>query len=333
MINVALLSRWHVHADEYAEQAQNNPDLSIKMVWDENETRGREWGQSLGVPFEQDLHAVLTNDSIDAVIVASPTSMHKDIMMAAARNKKHIFSEKVLAITVQDAREILQAVKENEVLLTLSLPRLTAPYYLYAQQVMDQGLLGKLTTVRCRVAHNGAVKTEENPHGWLPQHFYNKEQCGGGAFIDLGAHPIYLTNRLAGNVRAVTARLQTHGHDVDVNSAVLVEYDSGALGILETGFVSSGSPFQLELYGTEGTLLIEDSKVKIRTQQSREWKIPEMPESIAMPIDQWARALVSGKQPDITLEDAFNLTLVNELAAISNREGRRLESAELLTKI
>ncbi|MBM7692040.1 putative dehydrogenase [Peribacillus deserti] len=331
MIHTALLSRWHVHADEYAEQAQSNPDLSIKMVWDENSERGRDWAVSLGVPFEADLHSVLTNKDIDAVIVAAPTNMHKEIMVEAARNKKHIFTEKVLAATVREAREILEAVEENNVQLTISLPRLTAGYYLYAQQVMDQGLLGQLTTIRCRVAHNGAVKTEENPSGWLPQHFFSKEQCGGGAFIDLGAHPIYLTNRLAGNVKAVSARFQTFGNEVDVNAAVLVEYESGALGILETGFVSSGSPFQLEQYGTEGTLMIEDTQIKIKTRHSKEWQVPaDIPESISMPIDQWARAIAAGEQPVISAEDALNLTLVNELAALSNQEGRPIEAAELM---
>src|SRR5690606_7683338 len=161
----------------------------------------------------------------------------------AAKNKKHIFSEKVLAFSVQDCKDIYEAVEENHVKFMLSLPRLTEHYYLYAQQILDEGKLGRLTTIRCRLAHDGAIAQEGEKTGWLPERFYHPEQAGGGALIDLGAHPIYLTNRLAGKAVAVQARLQqTNGHDVDDNAVVIVEYETGALGVIEAGFVSAASP-------------------------------------------------------------------------------------------
>lgn len=96
-----------------------------------------------------------------------------------------------------------------------------------------------------------------------PSQFFKREETGGGALIDLGAHPIYLSNRLGGKVKAVNARLQqTKGHEVDDNAAVIVEFESGALGMIETGFLSYGCPDQLELYGTEGTLLLKAASQK-----------------------------------------------------------------------
>jgi predicted dehydrogenase len=333
LINVALLSKWHVHAEDYARQAQNNQHLSLKLVWDEDSKRGQDWAEKLSVSFESDLNAVLSNPEIDAVIVDTPTNMHKEVIIAAAKNKKHIFTEKVLALSLEDCKEIMTEVKENNVQLTVSLPRLTEDYYLYAQDVLNQGILGTLSTIRCRLAHNGAVVSDKHPNGWLPEHFFNKEECGGGAFVDLGAHPIYLTNRLAGKVCAVTARLQqSQKHEVDTNSVALVEYESGALGILETGFLSSGSPFQLELYGTEGTLLIEDQNIRIKSKQLGEgWKVPEeLPKTKSLPLDQWADAIVTGSETSITADDALNLTLVNELAELSNRKGKRVQADEVL---
>jgi len=187
---------------------KENENITIKVVWDEKADRGKKWADELGVAFETDLMNVLNDPSIDAVIVDTPTNLHKEVMILAAQHKKHIFSEKVLALTVEDCHEIFDAVNTHQIKLMLSLPRLTSSYYLYAQHVLDQGLLGQLTSIRCRCAHNGAVPFDDHPHGWLPKHFFNKEECGGGALIDLGAHPIYLTNRLAGEAKAVTARLQ-----------------------------------------------------------------------------------------------------------------------------
>lgn len=334
-MNVALLSKWHVHADDYARQAKNNENITIKVVWDEIAERGNKWAKELGVPFEKDLIKVLEDPEIDAVIVDTPTNLHKEIITLAAKHKKHIFTEKVLAFTVRDCEEIFTVIKENEVKLMVSLPRLTENYYLYAQDVLDKGLLGKLTSIRCRLAHNGAVPFEGNPNGWLPNHFFNKEECGGGALIDLGAHPIYLTNRLAGSAKAVTARLQkTLGYDVDDNAVVIVEYESGVLGTLETGFLSNGSPFQLELYGTEGTLLIEDQNIRLKSKQLGEgWNVPEqLTEALSMPLNQWVSDILVNAKPTLDENDFLNLTIINQAASLSNEQGRRIEIAELTTE-
>jgi scyllo-inositol 2-dehydrogenase (NAD+) len=333
VVKVALLSKWHVHADDYARQANQNKHLEIKVVWDENAERGKEWAEKLGVPFEQDLRKVLADSEIEAVIVDTPTNLHKEIILLSAKNKKHIFTEKVLAFTVEDCNEIYEAVKENNVKMMVSLPRLTENYYLYAQQVIDEGLLGKLTYIRCRLAHNGGVPFEGHPNGWLPKHFFNKEECGGGAFIDLGAHPIYLTNRLAGPVKAVTARLQMQsGYEVDDNSVAIIEYENGALGTIETGFLSGRSPFQLELYGTEGALLIEDNKIRLNSKQAGEgWNVPEnLPEELPLPLEQWVNCIIDETVPTISEKDVQGLTLINQAAMISQDQGRRVEIAEII---
>jgi scyllo-inositol 2-dehydrogenase (NAD+) len=332
MLNVALLSKWHVHADDYASQANQNENLTVKVVWDENMERGEKWAEKLGVPFEKELEKVLEHPEIDAVIVDTPTNLHKEIIILAAKHRKHIFSEKVLAFTVQDCAEIFSVIKENDVKLMVSLPRLTENYYLYAQEVVDKGLLGRLTSIRCRLAHNGAVPFEGHANGWLPKYFFNKEECGGGALIDLGAHPIYLLNRLAGPANAVTARLQkTLGYDVDDNAVVLVEFESGALGTIETGFLSNGSPFLIELYGTEGSLLIEDNKIRVKSKQLGDgWNIPEqLPEALPMPMEQWVQNMIGNKKPSITEEDIRGLTLINQAASLSHEQGRRIATSEL----
>ncbi|GGF34668.1 dehydrogenase [Halobacillus andaensis] len=333
MIRVALLSKWHVHAVDYANQAKEIEDISIELVWDENAQRGEEWGKELGVPFEADLENVLSNPSIDGVIITTPTVDHKYIMIEAAKHGKHIFTEKVLALTVEDCDAILSEVEKAEVELMISLPRLVENYYLYAQKAVDQGWLGQLTMIRCRVAHNGAVATNENPEGWLPQHFYEQEKTGGGALIDLGAHSIYLANRLAGTPHAVMARLQSVFHPgIDDQAAAFVEYESGVLGVLETSFVSSGSPFQLEVYGTEGTILIEQNTVRIKSAQfeSDQWMYPEdLPDPLPMPMKQWVKAIQEGHEPTITKEDALKLTLVNQGAVKSQEYGQRIDLTQL----
>ena len=192
MIRVAMLSFWHVHAKDYAKQAAEHPDTEIVAVWDEEPERGQKEARERSVPFYASLDELLAREDIDAVIVDTPTHMHRDVMVKAANAGKHIFTEKVLAPTLKESNEIVAAVQQNGVKLTVSLPRLNHRYTLAIEDILQQDLLGKLTLVRVRLSHNGATA------GWLPQHFFDLEACAGGALIDLGCHPMYLTRLFLG---------------------------------------------------------------------------------------------------------------------------------------
>lgn len=325
MLSVALLSKWHVHWVDYMNEALQNPEIEIVRIWDEDPVRGEAWASELGVGFEKDLDRLLNDPGIDAVVITTPTNMHREIIIKAADCGKHIFTEKVLAFTVEDCNAIYEAVERNNVQLMVSMPRLVEPYYLYAQQAVDQDILGELNTVRFRVAHSGAVSTEQYPKGWLPQHFFDPVVCGGGALIDLGAHPIYLTNRLGGKAKSVSAHFVIpKGYEVDVHALTVVEYESGALGILETGFTSGANLFLMELHGTKGTILVEDGRVR-KKMEGGEWEDIRLPDRLPMPMEQWAKAILSGCKPAIGKQDAILLTLINEAAAQSHRYGCKVD--------
>lgn len=165
MIRVAMLSYWHVHAWDYTRQAQSHPDVTIGAVWDELPERGRAAAKQLGVPFYESLDDLLALPEIDAVIVDAPTSMHRDVMVAAAHAGKHIFTEKVLAPTLAEANEIIAAADQTNVVLTVSLPRLAEGYTQAITSLITDGTCGDLTLVRIRMAHNGALPTERNLDG------------------------------------------------------------------------------------------------------------------------------------------------------------------------
>ncbi len=96
-LRLALLSFWHVHAPEYAHQALTNGSTAITAIWDEQEERGQAQARAFGLPFYSSLQDLLMHSDCDGVIVDAPTTMHRDVMVAAARAGKHIFTEKVLA--------------------------------------------------------------------------------------------------------------------------------------------------------------------------------------------------------------------------------------------
>lgn len=323
-IRIGKISFWHVHAWEYTEQALEHPDTELAAVWDEDPVRGQEAAGKLGVPFFESLDDMLSQGNLDAVIVDAPTNRHKEVILKAAQAGKHIFTEKVIAPTSEEVQEIMTAVEENGATLTVSLPRLNAGSTLAIEDILEKGLLGQVTYARVRLSHNGALA------GWLPEHFYNKEQCGGGAMIDLGCHPMYLTSLFLGEkVTGVSANFgYVTGKEVEDNAVVTLFTDSGAIGVVEAGFVNSHSPYTIEVHGTEGTLLFGTPEEKLLLKSNKdenggkswvEWTLRSHRESA---FDQWVGHIQNGTTASTNLQIAVELTRLMEAANISAREGR-----------
>lgn len=314
MIKLALLSFWHVHAWDYLKQANEHPDTEVIAVWDENPERGRKEAEERGIAFYESLGDLLANKEIDGVLVNTPTNMHRDVIIAAANAGKHIFTEKVLAPTLREANEIMEAVNRNGVKLTVSLPRLNDPYTLAIQDLLAQNVLGELTLVRVRLSHNGATA------GWLPEHFFNLEQCAGGALIDLGCHPMYLTRLFLGVPDRVSAHYgYVTGKDVEDNAVAILQYAGGALGIVEAGFVNDHSPFTIEINGTKGSLFygLPENKLLVRTSLMAEaaqgWlEITDFPPARISAFEQWTRHIQTGSTADENIEMALDLTKLME---------------------
>jgi len=318
MLKVAILSRWHVHADGYAKEFQARPDVKITVVWDEEPDKGKAFAEKLGVDFEPDLDAVLARDDVDAVCVNAPTNMHRDVMVKAARAGKHIFTEKVLAPTAAECADIRKAVEESGVKFCISFPHRTFPRNLLAKKVMDEQLLGDVTYLRIRNAHNGASG------GWLPAHFYDEVQCAGGAMMDLGAHPMYLIPWLMGKPSEISSAFTyVTGHAVEDNAVSLMKYPSGAIAVSETGFVSSNSPYVLEIYGTAGSLMIIDDDIRLVCEKTGgKWEAPDsLPAELPNAIDQFVDGVLHDKEIIFGMDDAVLLSEVMEAAYNAHRQG------------
>lgn len=322
MINVAMLSGWHVHARDYARELQAIPGVAITVVWDEEPDRGRAWATELGVPFEPDLARAVARDDVDAVVVDAPTNRHAEVMLAAASAGKHIFTEKVMAITTAECRDIAAAVRKAGVNFCISFPARTMANHLYVKKAAEENLLGDITMLRVRVAHDASSA------GWLPPHFYDPIACGGGAMMDLGAHPMYLARWILGKPVRISA-LFNHvtGHAVEDNAVATIEFENKAIAIVETSFVSGHCPMLLELYGSEGTLFAggPGDKVMLRSKRIEGavpgWLQPDLPPALPRPIPLWIDALNENRPAPFGLDDGIHLTELMEAAYASHRAG------------
>jgi len=324
MLKIALLSSWHVHADGYAQELERREDVKITVVWDEEPGKGKVFADKFNAAFEPDLDKLLARDDVDAVCINTPTNIHPEVIIKSAKAGKHIFTEKVLALTNAEAASIRKEVEDSGVKFCISFPHRTFPHNLFAKKVMDEKLLGDVNYMRVRNAHNGASG------GWLPAHFYDETQCGGGAMIDLGAHPMYLIPWIMGKPAEVaSAFTYITGHDVEDNAVTLMKYENGAIAVSETGFVTGFCPFMLELYGTEGSLVITGNDVKLISSKLNEktsdfggWINPgQLPQALPGPIDMFVDGVLYGKEIIFGIDDAVVLTEMMDAAYRSHKQG------------
>lgn len=304
-MKAAVIGTWHVHTREYAEALMKNPKVTVACVWDDNQERGRKFAEEMGLPFEPDLQKIWDDASIDSIQVTTATCQHKDVLIGAARAGKNIFTEKVLATTNEDAQEIKAAVVESGVKFTISYPHKTWPTLKAAKELVESGKLGQITYARVHNAHNGSSAD------WLPPHFYDAAQTGGGAMMDLGAHPMYTLNWFMGKPKSVVSLFTEVTHrTVEDNAVSVLEFENGAIGVSETGFVSSGMPYVLEMSGTKGSLLVQNEKLEYSCTET-EGKLVEkknLPQPSTMPIDAWVDAVCGGGEAPNGIDDAVALT-------------------------
>ena len=323
MLNVAMLSKWHVHAEGYANQVVNTGKARITAVWDEDANRGSEWAKQLGCDFVQDLDSLLSRDDVDAVICDAPTTMHRDVMVKAALAGKHIFTEKAMAPTVAECEDIARAVEQTGVTFVISLPQRTSPVIQLARQLIKNNEFGKISLVRIRNGHDGVSA------GWLPKYWFDESMAAGGALMDLGCHPMYTACYLLGKpVRIASLLTAPFGSKVDESATASIEFENGAVCTCETSFISYNTPGAVEIYGSEATLLAYGGDVRLKTKNlgkyTDEYIVPKLPKALPAPIEMFVDACLNktGSPEGFGVQDGIDLTRLLENAYISNRENR-----------
>ena len=334
-LRLALLSYWHVHAKDYEREARENPETEIAVVWDKDAARGSEKAAAIGARYVPDLDAVLADPEIDGVIVTTATFEHHRVIIAAAKAGKHIFTEKVVAATVAEVDEIFAAVDSAGVIMTVCLPRISNGYTQAIKGIIDSGELGTIHYSRVRVGHDGALRTELNPDGWLPPQFFDPAEAQGGALLDFGAHPLYLSHYFLGRPARVTSQYgYVTGRALDDHSVVTMTYANGAIAVGEVSFLDNPGVFEIEIHGTSGSLryAVPDGVLRRRrgslTRERTDWEVVEpVPGDLPSPFDQWVARVQKNEKATDNLDLARALTVLAEASERSAKEGRTINLA------
>jgi myo-inositol 2-dehydrogenase / D-chiro-inositol 1-dehydrogenase len=196
-----------------------------------------------------DFEKMIKDPSLDLVYVCIPNYLHCKYMVKAAAEKKHVFVEKPLCVTLEEADKIIAAARKNQVKLFYGENLCFAPKFARLKELVDEGSLGRPFYIRHRESHGG-------PHAaW----FWDIRRSGGGAMMDMGCHGIEFARWLLGKpkIKRVLASLGTYIHKKKTrgedDSVLLLEFEGGARAVIENSWaLRGGLDDRAEVQGTEG---------------------------------------------------------------------------------
>jgi predicted dehydrogenase len=226
----------------------------VHRVYSRSADRAKQFAGEWGIPqWTTDLAEAINDPETDTVVIGLPNNLHLECVRLAAEAGKAVLCTKPLGRTAQEAKEMLDLVEKAGVFHGYLEDLVYPPKHLKAIEAVRNGALGKVLWVRSREAHPG-------PHSdW----FWDLEQAGGGAIIDLGCHCIAIARNFIGKddkpVEVVCwADTQVHPIEAEDSAIGLVRYASGAIGQFEVAWsFRGGMDLRDEVSGTEGTIWLD----------------------------------------------------------------------------
>jgi myo-inositol 2-dehydrogenase / D-chiro-inositol 1-dehydrogenase len=279
-----------------------------------------------GVKVYPDLASLL--DQVDVIDLCTPTHLHHEMVLQSAAAGVHIVCEKPLALTVEQAREMLHACRSASVRLLVAHVVRFFPEYALAKATVEAGKIGKPGVIRLS---RGSYRPKKPVGNW-----FLDEAKSGGILMDLMIHDFDYARWIAGDVESVYARKVTVSQPqagVDYGLAIL-KHTGGALSHVAGAWAYPPPTFRthLEIAGDAGLIEFDsDDSAPIRNLigkpagDSPDVGLPSSPVSespYTTQIKEFYRALSTGSPARVTAEDGLAAIQIAEAAIQSAATGQ-----------
>lgn len=246
----------------------------MKAICGRNEAAARQAAESLGwQTYESSWEHLVNREDIDLVDICTSGDSHRDIAVAAAQANKHVFCEKPLANSLEEAKEMLTAVQRARVKHMMNFNYRRVPAVQLAKQLIDEGALGEIRHWRAVYLQDWIIDPEF-PLVWR----LRREKAGSGALGDIGSHVVDLARFLVGEITDVVGMTATFIKErplpmemisltaagtqwgevtVDDGVAFLAHFENGAIGTFEATRLATGRKNyqRFEINGSQGSLV------------------------------------------------------------------------------
>ncbi len=246
------------------------PDAEVAAICDIDRDRANTLAADNGIPgVYTDYQEMFADDSIDAVIVATPNKFHMPITIAAFESGKHVMCEKPLAMNAVEGKAMVEAGKKADKLFMMGFNNRFRGDSQLLKSYIENGELGEIY-----YAKTGWIRRK--CLNWLSGWFTQKELAGGGPLIDIGVHVLDLTLWLMGNPKPVSVMGTAYAklgpdiykqkgmeYTVEDLAAGFIKLENGATVILEASWEAhfAKEAFYTTLVGTKGGADLDPLKI------------------------------------------------------------------------
>ncbi len=258
MYYVGILGGGNI-SETHARAALAIKGVEIAAVYGQSQDKAARLGQLYGGTVYKDLDDFLNHKPLDIVAIGSPSGLHAEHGIAAARRGLHVLVEKPIAINTESAGALIAECERAGVRLGVFFQDRVAPDICRLKDLLASDQLGKLILASARVKW------------YRPPEYYGNSRWrgtwamdGGGALMNQGIHTVDLLLWLLGDIARVYAKAVTALHRIEVEDTLVatLEFANGVVGTLEASTATfPGYPRRLELTGTEGTFILEHDRV------------------------------------------------------------------------
>jgi 1,5-anhydro-D-fructose reductase (1,5-anhydro-D-mannitol-forming) len=237
------------------EAINGQPDSAVVAVMSTSEERARSYAADNGISRHYtSVEALLADPEVDVVYISTTNERHKNEVMLAARSGKHVLCEKPLALSVADAREMLEACKQANVVLGTNHHLRNAVTHRAVRKLIKEGAIGK--PLAARVFH--AVYLPPRLQGWR----LDKPEAGGGVILDITVHDAdvlhFALDDDAEEVIAVSGSQGLAQGTLEDTVMGVIRFRSGLLAQFHDAFTIRHARTGFEVHGSDGSLLCED---------------------------------------------------------------------------
>lgn len=333
---------------------RGRPEASIVAVCDTTKRRARNKARAWGVEkVYDDYEQVLADPEIDLVEVLVPHHLHASMAMAACEAGKHVSVQKPMALTVAEARAMIEAAERNGVRLRVYENFVFYPPIVRAKEMIEAGEIGEPQMIRIHYNSGSRSSGWNVPLGaWLWR--FDEGRCGGGPIVfDHGYHLFSVAHFLMGEVERVRAWIDRSRviptTYVDAPATVMIKFKGeGRYGVMDfshTPGMRIESDYyvddnRVEIVGDKGILFVNRGTTKtvdlpalMLFRDGRTLAVPveglDWAESFVACTGQMIDALIDGREPVLSGETGMKVLQVALAVIASAREGREVNPDEV----
>src|SRR6267143_1241818 len=341
-VGIVGLGRW---AKVLTRATANSQEIEIVAGYSRSEEKRQAFEQELGVRAVPDMKAMLTNPEIAGVILTVPNEQHLPVATEVARARKHVYTEKPIASTLEDGLKIAALEQRYGISVTVGHSARLMAGIRQIRAAIDSGELGRVAFIEANFSNNRAL--ELTPKTWR----WYKDKAPGGPLSQLAIHQFDVLNYLGGEVveaSGMASKLSPVGAEVEDQSMTLLKFADGKIGYVGSCWTSPGI-FSVRVFGSKGLMHYEidfdtwDTPDQLHKKSTlyiqrgidgyakrEELKVPES-DMFRAELEMFAESCRTGKANELSAQNG-NVAVAMVYAALKSLEqnGQRVSIASIL---